>query len=275
MHVMRFKKFHVFCLLLSFGQGFTLARDNLRFPDTRTLGMGGNGATHSALFNPALLAWQEQKEVRIDYFNRYEMKELASLSGGFCFPNRILPAGLHIASFGYDEYRESMFRLSAGKRLNTRWTLGVSVQYALIQSELFETAVSRLSTDIGVAFQPADNWLITFSSVNVPSVSLNSGDVDSERIGTYLIEFGFNWQLIDPLLITGSMAHNKQTRQEGSLGVEYRPYDHFHLRSGVRTAPFRPSLGAGYRFAGLTTDVVMVYHPLLGISTGLGLSCSF
>ncbi|MDR1676321.1 MAG: hypothetical protein LBR86_07630 [Tannerella sp.] len=265
----------MFCLLLALSHGSSRARDNLRFPDTRTLGMGGNGATHAVLFNPALLALLERKEVRTDYFNRYAMKELATVSGGFCFPNRILPAGLHVASFGYDEYRESMFRLSAGKRLNAFWTLGVSVQYALIQSELFESEASRLSTDIGASFQPADNWLITCSAINVPSVSLNSEEVDSERIGTYLIELGVNWQLVDNLLITGSMAHSKETRRSGSLGMEYRLYGDFHLRTGVRTSPFRPSLGAGYRFAGLMADVAMIYHPVLGISTGLGISFSF
>ncbi|MDR1454579.1 MAG: hypothetical protein LBJ01_02905 [Tannerella sp.] len=265
----------MFCLLLGLSYGYTPARDNLRLPDTRTLGMGGNGVSHAVLFNPALLALQERKEVRTDYFNRYGVKELATVSGGFCFPNRILPAGLHVASFGYDEYRESMFRLSAGKRLNAFCTLGISVQYAFIQSELFESDASRLSTDIGASFQPVDNWLITCSAVNLPSVSLNSEEVDTERIGTYLIELGANWQFIDNLLITGSMAHTMETGWSGSLGMEYRPYNDFHLRTGVRTSPFCPSLGAGYRFAGLTADVVMIYHPALGISTGLGLSCTF
>ncbi|MDR2138602.1 MAG: hypothetical protein LBP50_03510 [Tannerella sp.] len=265
----------MFCLLLILSRSFTSARDNLRLPDTRTLGMGGNGASHSALFNPAILALQERKEVRIDYFNRYAIKELATISGGFCFPNRILPTGLHVASFGYDAYRESMFRLSAAKRLNAFWTLGVSLQYTFIQSELFESNVSRLSTDIGASFQPVDNWLITGSAIHVPSVSLSSEDIDSERIGSYLIELGVNWQFIDNLLITGGLAHNKETPRKASLGMEYRPYDRFHLRSGVQTDPFCPSLGAGYRFAGLTADVVMIYHPVLGISTGLGLSCSF
>jgi hypothetical protein len=265
----------LFCLLLILSHGSVWARDNLRLPDTRTLGMGGCGAAHSALFNPALLALQEEREIRTDYFNRYAMRELATVSGGFRFPNRILPAGLHVASFGYDEYRESMFRLSAGKRLNARWTLGVSVQYALVQSELFESDAARLSTDIGASFRPADSWLITFSAVNIPSVSLNSEEIDSERIGTYLTELGVSRQFVSNLLITGGVAHSRETRLAGSLGMEYRPYGDFHLRTGVRTSPFCPALGAGYRFAGLAADIAAVYHPVLGVSTGLGLSCSF
>jgi hypothetical protein len=237
--------------------------------------MGGNGVSHTPLFNPALLALQEWKELRVDYYNRYSLSELATISGGFCFPNGILPFGLHIASFGYDEYRESLFRFSAGKRLNTYLTLGVSVQYALLQSELFETDASRLSTDIGATFRPVDNWLITMSVINFPSVSLNSENIDSERIASFLIGMGVNWQVINNLLMTGGIAHNKEIPLDASLGMEYLPYTDFHLRVGLRSSPFRPSLGFGYHFSGLTAEVVMIYHPVLGVSTGLGLSYSF
>ena len=106
---------------------FAKATDNLRIPDVRTLGMGGIGAAHSALFNPSLLAIKTESELRIDYYNRYSLKELATVSGGLCFRNEVLPLGLHIASFGYDAYRESMFRFSAGKLLNANLSLGISL----------------------------------------------------------------------------------------------------------------------------------------------------
>ncbi|MDR3193894.1 MAG: hypothetical protein LBT76_01205 [Tannerella sp.] len=272
---MRLHKFQLIGLLLSINCIFISARDNLRLADVRTLGMGGNGVTHAVLFNPALLAWQDRKDARIDYFNRYSIKELATVSGGFCLPNRILPAGLHIASFGYDEYRESMFRLSVGKQLNDCWALGVSVQYALLQSVIFETDASRLSTDIGASFRPAEYWFLSLSVINFPSVSLNSESVDSERIAAYLIELGVNWQMMDDLLLTGGLAHNREAPLCASMGMEYRPFPDFHLRAGVKTSPFLPSVGAGYAFAGVTVDVVMIYHPILGVSTGIGLSCSF
>lgn len=251
------------------------ARDNVRAPDARALSMGGNGATHTPLLNPALLALKERKELRVDYYNRYAMQELATISGGFCFPNEILPVGLHVASFGYDEYRESLFRFSTGKRLNAYWSLGVSVQYVLLQSELFEADMSRLSTDIGATFRPVENWLITMSLVNIPSFSLNGENGRSELIAPYSIEMGMNWQVINTLLITGGAAHDKETPWKASLGMEYLPYTHFHFRAGVRTSPFCPSLGFGYLLAGLTTDIVLIYHPVLGLSSGVGMAYTF
>jgi len=255
--------------------GLVSATDNLRIADVRTLGMGGNGGAHSSFFNPALLGVESSRSFRADYFNRYQMKELATLSAGLCLPNRVLPFGLNIASFGYDQYRESLFRLSVGKQLNEVWALGISVQYSVLQSEIFESDAARISTDIGIVCQPSENVLIGLSAINLPSVTLNEEGVDSERIGAYLAELNINWNIIDNVLLTGGAAHCKETPFSASLGMEYVPLDDFRFRAGIRSAPFRPSLGVGYSFLDITLDVAMVYHPVLGVSLGLGLSYSF
>ena len=41
------------------------AVDNLRIPDIRCLGMGGNGVTQSVLFNPALVAFHTDKVAQL------------------------------------------------------------------------------------------------------------------------------------------------------------------------------------------------------------------
>lgn len=87
--------------------------ENLRVADTRVSGLGGATAVYSPLFNPAVTAFLAHRQVRGDYFDPYGMKELGTVSAGLSMPNRLLPFGVHIASFGYEKYRESMFRLSA------------------------------------------------------------------------------------------------------------------------------------------------------------------
>ena len=61
----------------------------------------------------------------------------------------------------------------------------------------------------------------------------------------------------------------------GNAGIEYAPFKNFHIRAGVQTTPLLPTLGIGYRLTGFTVDVATIYHPVLGVSTGLGLSYSF
>ena len=105
------------------------AVDNLRIPDIRSLGMGGNGVTQSVLFNPALVALHTDKVLHFEYFNRYSVKELGTMGISFVYPNPLLSAGVDISSFGYDQYRETVFRLSTGKRLNDGWIIGIGFQY--------------------------------------------------------------------------------------------------------------------------------------------------
>ena len=251
------------------------AIDNLRIPDLRTLSLGGSGVTETPLYNPAILAVMKQSRVYANYYNRYSVSELASVSGGFYYQNDILPTGLEITSFGYDEYRESLFRLSMGKQIAKQWTIGIAIQYAMLQSELFEETSGRVSSDIGLTFRPVDNVLTGLSILHMPSVKVGDKNVENEHIGPYSIQFGFNWEVINSVLITGSVNNCKENTIAGTYGMEYMPLDDFTIRAGITSSPLRPSLGVGYRIAGIDLDAGMIYHSVLGVSIGLGLSFSF
>jgi hypothetical protein len=251
------------------------AIDNLRIPDLRTLSLGGGGVTETVLYNPALLAVRTQSKLYANYYNRYSVGELATVSGGFYYLNNILPAGIDVTSFGYDEYRESLFRLSVSKKIAENWSLGVAVQYALLQSELFEESSGRISTDIGITYRPVGNVLTGLSVLHFPSVKTGDKNIDNKHIAPCSVQFGFNWEVINTVLITGSLEYSEEKTINGSFGTEYVPFDDFKIRTGVRTGPLCPSLGAGYRIAGIDVDVGMIYHPVLGVSMGIGIAFSF
>lgn len=251
------------------------AVDNLRLADIRSLGMGGNGVTQSALCNPALITMEPGKRVHINYFNRYTMKELGTVHMGFHYPNQVLSAGVDIFSFGYDKYRESKFRLSFGKQLNEKWRLGIGIQYAVLQTELYETSPQQLSADIGAVFSPVDKLFIGMLIMDFPSVSINKETTGSKTFTDYSVQIGFQWEVINNLLIVGSAESNKERTITGSMGMEYTVFDTFRIRAGMQLAPILPSFGAGYSFHHFTVDAAAVYHPVLGISTGLGLTYTF
>ena len=92
---------------------------------------------------------------------------------------------------------------------------------------------------------------------------------------SYSVQIGFQWEIINRLLIVGTIESNKEHMWMGNAGIEYAPFKNFHIRAGVQTTPLLPTLGIGYRLTGFTVDVATIYHPVLGVSTGLGLSYSF
>ena len=254
---------------------FAGATDRLRPADTRTAGMGGQGVTLSALLNPSLPAMMPKREVRTDYLNRYNIKELGTLSGGLCYPNTLLPFGAHVASFGYDEYRESMFRFSVARRLSRFWSLGVSLQYVLLQSELFERDVARIAVDVGAAFHPSDDWLIALSVINFPSVSIGERETNGKNPTMRRVLLGMNYWVAEKVLFLVGMETCKEVPFSFSAGMEYEAFTDFRIRSGISTHPFLPSAGVSYTLVGLTADVAFWYHPALGAGSGFGLSFSF
>lgn len=264
-------------LLLFIGvfSSYVYAVDNLRLPDVRSVGLGGNEVTQSVLFNPSLLVERDKKSIHIEYINRYMLKELGTMTGYFLYPNPVLSAGVHISTFGFDQYREMMIRFLAGKRLGERWTLGLGIHYSFLQAETLEETGQRLSTDIGATYTPVDNLLVGVLIMNLPAISFGNKDIDIEDFNTYLLQIGFQWQVINNLLIIGSVGTDNEHTVLGSVGLEYTVYNSFRIRAGIRTSPLLPSLGVGYEWKGFTIDASLVYHSVLGISTGVGVSFSF
>lgn len=251
------------------------AVNNLRTADMRSVGMGGNEAVHSILFNPALVALTAENSLRFTCSNRYALKELNTINGSIYLFNKYLPAGLDFFSFGYDAYRETLFRISLGKQLNEKWVLGVSFQYALLQTELYEQSPARLSTDIGIVYLPVDNLLIGLSIVNLPSVAVGNKSAEIEDFISYLIQTGFRWEIINNMFISSTLESSRETKIAAAFGLEYLLFDSFAVRAGVGGKPFLPSFGMGYRFSRFTVDTAVAYHAVLGVSTGIGLIFSF
>ena len=105
--------------------------------------------------------------------------------------------------------------------------------------------------------------------------SVGDKEIDNSHIAPYSIQLGFNWEINSSMLITGSAGHCEENTVTGSFGMEYMPFDDFKIRAGISSSPLRPSLGVGYRITGIDIDAGMVYHSVLGVSMGVGLSFSF
>lgn len=253
----------------------TTANDPLRLPDVRSIGMGENGVTESLAFNPALAGISTRRDACFQYFNRYGLKELGTFTGILSYSNEILPAGLHVASFGYDVYREYMIRLFVGKRLSEQWALGISFQYTALSTELFDERPAAFSTDLGIVYIPVEELLITAVVINTPSVEVGDKTGDSLSFGVRSFLTGFRWRMINNLLITAFARYDDVDRAGGGIGVEYTPYERFHIRAGVKGKPFLPTLGTGFTLSHFSFDVAASYHSVLGISSGVGFTFSF
>lgn len=251
------------------------ATDNLRISDIRSAGMGANGVTQSSLFNPSLLSLYNNKQVCLGYFNRYNIKEMGSLTASLVYPLSYLSTAVNISTFGFDDYRESIFRVSVAKKLGYHWHLGVSFHYSLFQSVLHEDNMQRVGTDLGMVYTPVENLLIAISMLNMPSIGISKNNSDNKMFTPYIVQAGFEWKFINNLLIASSMGYGEDTKFKYSIGLEYEPFDRFAIRAGIETNPFIPSMGVGYKIAKFSFNVAALYHRILGMSSGIGMNYHF
>lgn len=255
--------------------GSVQAVDNLRLPDARALATGGEAPVRSPEGNPASLVGLPGKTFHLSYTNRYRLRELGTLSGGFYLPHPTLSAGIHIATFGFDRYRATMTRLSLAKRVGKRWAAGIAIQYRFLQSELTDSPAGRLSADIGATFSPVDKLLIGLLISDLPSFRTGNREIDTEDFRNHAVRFGFQWEVLNDLWIIFHTGTERDHPLMGGAGVEYRAFDRFFLRAGVRTDPLLPAFGVGWQLAAFRIDAAAVYHPVLGMSTGVDLSFIF
>lgn len=251
------------------------ARDNLRLADVRSIALGNNGVTQSSLYNPSLTALAKGRSVRFNYFNRYGMKELGTVSGSLSLPNRLLPVAFNVYSFGYDEYRESMFRTSVAKSLNRRWSAGVAFHYSMLETELYNEPKGRVSTDVGISYRPFDNLLTALLVMNTVSVHTGDKTTKHKDFTGCMIQLGMEWKVINNLLIIAFAGSGEDKRWTGAAGLEYEAFHSFYIRSGVEINPVMPCFGAGYVLFPFAMDVAAAYHPVLGVNTGIGITFSF
>ncbi|MDD2437655.1 MAG: hypothetical protein PHG27_06625 [Massilibacteroides sp.] len=266
----------IVCLEFIYWSAATLSAQNqLRYSDLRSIGMGENGVTHSLVVNPACLGLSTSQSIDINFFNKYNLKELTTLSAIYANAKNVFPFGFLISSFGYDKYRETMFRLILSKRIFSRWIIGVSIQYDFLQSELWEEDVSKLSTDIGILFKCTDNLLIGLSIIDFPSHLFYNESIDNKDFNYYNLQTGFQYLFINNLLIDVSADYEKNGVLRLHAGLEYLIYDCFHVRAGLHTDPLNPSFGLGLDISSFQLNVAAVYHTQLGIGSGVGLVCFF
>ena len=214
--------------------------------------------------------------MRLSYYNMYSMKELGVAGGCFFLQHSALSGGIHIASFGYDAWRETMFRLPVGKRLSERLALGVSVQYAVLQTELYEEQPARLTVDAGMVWEAVDRLTLGLLLMNYPSVIISADD--SMRQAGFMpprIQAGAQWQAGSDVVLAATIDWAEFRKVGLHAGIAYKAFERFEFRSGIKLPSLLPSFGVGYEWRPLVVDIAAAYHPVLGFGRGIGISYMF
>ena len=228
--------------------------------DIRTLSLGQMRALSRGLTNPAYLPFSEQKQIGVSVFSRFEMKELSTRSIFALFPNQLIDMNFHLSVFGYDEYQLIEAQAGFAKKLSQRFSIGTSVGYLSKNSILEEKTQAYLQADISFFWQINDalEWALTTENLIHTQ--------NSQAVSCFT---GVKYQLAPTASVLLESGFDSQNRFSASAGIEYEIVSQLTVRGGFRNNLKMPSFGLAYKINHWKVETAFLFHPALGISSGI------
>ena len=212
------------------------------------------------------MPFQPSIKLGVAVHNRFQIKELNVFQLVGLFPNRWLDAGIKFSTFGFSDYRYSLFSTTLAKKINHRFSIGSGLYVGHETGDDYVKAMVHLKADIGVYFR-ASEWINL--ALLLRNVATNN------RLDQFLFNLGIEWHPITSFGLVMEAISNWGDFYAMSFGLEYEIMDQLFVRAGVRTNPNMPAMGVSYSFEKITVDVSYFSHSILGNSTSIGISFHF
>jgi len=253
-------------LVIYFNPSMVYATDETRDTDVGALSLGQVRSVVGSLSNPSLMALSDRGAFGAAINQRFNMKELSTRSAYFFVPNRVLTAGAQLSYFGFADYSITQVQASAAKDLSEQFSIGASFVYLNENSFLEPAPQHRFSSDIGLYFKPSEKVGIGLLAENL----LHTGD-DIAAI----LSAGAVYKAFENFNVILEFGYDFEKEFHYSVGVEYIIAEQFAARGGFRGVSNVPSLGIAYLGQQWKAETALIMHPLLGLSTAVGLGYFF
>lgn len=242
----------------------------------RLAGMGHAGITLVDLWavraNQAGLAGLEKPLAGAYYQQHWLAPDLAAQGLAFALPVGKGTFAASAGSFGNELYLERQFGLAYAMRLSDALRVGVQLDH--LQVRLGEGYGSRgtMIAQIGVQARLTKALWIGAHLYNPGRATL--GGPYEERPPT-VMRLGLGYTFHESVLLTAEVEKDIDRPERFRAGLEYRPHQHFFLRTGVSTGPAQAHFGAGLRLRQLEVDIAAVVRSQLGLTPMVSLNYRF
>jgi len=240
--------------------------DETKSIDVRALSLGQMKALSQGLTNPAYLPFLERKQIGVSVFNRFEMKELSTRSIYCLIPNRLLDMSFHLSAFGYGDYQLTDVQASFAKKLSQRFSIGTSVSYMSENSILEESVQTYLFADVSCFWRINNSFEWALITENL---------IHTRNPQPSFCYTGVKYQLIPTACILLESGYDFQNQLSVSAGIEYEIVRQLTVRGGFQNNPKSPSLGFACKIGHWSVDTAFLFHPVLGLSSGISVEYSF
>lgn len=226
----------------------------------------------SVMDNQAGMSTVASPTAMAGYENRFQLKETSTQLAAFVLPTKSGNFAFNYKRFGYRLYSENQAGLSYARNLGQFISVGVQFDYLYFnQSEDYGNKGAFL-IETGIITKPIDHFFIGVHIFNPTHTKI--ADYYDERVTTRF-RFGVGYYFSEQVIATLESEKDIENPGRYKAAIEYEPLKHLFFRTGIQSNPNQFSLGIGYTFKNLTTDIAFVTHESLPISSQLSLKYTF
>jgi hypothetical protein len=240
--------------------------DETKYTDVRALSMGQIKALGGTFKNPSSISFAKHAEVGASLYRRFEMKELTTRAGYVCLPNRFLNAAAQLSYFGYEDYNVTQVQTCASKRISSEAAFGIGLACQNEYSFLSEDNGTVFSADAGFCGNIGNNLKWGLLAEN-----LLSTDEDVPLI----CSAGLEYALLDEAGMMIECSYDFRNDFSVSAAIEYIIAEQFIVRGGYNSGRNTPSIGLAYNNNRWKAETAFLLHPLLGVSSAVGVGFFF
>ncbi|MCX6185563.1 MAG: hypothetical protein NTU43_01020 [Bacteroidetes bacterium] len=233
--------------------------------------MGGANIAASNSFsvqnNVAGMVWSNKAEISIYNEMKYRLSNLSLSNINILIPFKHFHLGASINYFGYNLYNQQKFNVAIARKLNSQFSLGISMALFGVNISENSQAYAFLG-DIGIQYIPTKKWHFGLSLFNPTQSKLSENN--NLKIPTYA-RMGVSYNVSDKLLCNAEFEKSLGLPEIYRTGFAYKIHPSFILRAGGSSNPFLLTFGVGVKWSKLKVDMATSYHQVLGITPHLSL----
>ncbi len=230
------------------------------------LALGNTNTTtqdaQSLFGNQAGLAFLEETSFTAFGENRFFIAELNQFSAGVAIPVKNGTFGLAVQYFGFEDYNEQKIGIAYGRKLFDKVAIGIQIDYLNLRVPFYGNQ-GNITAEIGLQLPINDKFLIGVHVFSPFTIAWSEEDFVPTILAT-----GITYQPSEKLSITAEVEKDIDFPVDFKFGIDYKIVEMLSLRVGANTYPVQNSFGLGLNLKNLNIDVAMVYHQILGLTTG-------
>jgi len=233
--------------------------------------MGAGGASLAEVdalsLNPAS-ASSSDFSVGISYANRFLLKELAAGDAQLIVPVAGSCVFAQFGQFGNRAFRENHVGVGLARKFGNHFSGGIQFHYFQLRMAESERKPGFSTFSLGLNYIDTD-YGFGLSVFNPLSQKMTSSDFTREY--SFVGRLGAHKAFGDNFLVVSELTYDDVLETTAHLGLQYFVLDRFCIRAGVQTSSPSWSMGLGFLFAKVQTDLAFSHHEYLGFSPSVSL----